>query len=70
MGGYVNKHGFDWHFVLPSSGTKDYLVDFFGLDIINPEKVPMVLICPDRSSRLLDQGVKSANILKSEIESC
>jgi hypothetical protein len=69
IGGYVNKHGFDWYFVLPPPGMKDDLVDDFGLDIINPEKVPVVLICKDLSSRILDQGVKSADTLLGEIDS-
>ena len=69
MGGYVTKHGFDWYFVLPPAGMKDDLVDDFGLDVINPEKVPVVLICEDLSSRMLDQGIKSADTLQSEIDS-
>jgi hypothetical protein len=67
--GYVNKHGFDWYFVLPPAGMKDDLVDDFGLDVINLEKVPVVLICEDLSSRMLDQGIKSADTLQSEIDS-
>jgi hypothetical protein len=69
IGGFVKKHGFGWYFVLPPPGMKDDLVDDFGLDIINPEKVPVVLICNDLSSRILEQGVKSADILLSEIDS-
>ncbi len=67
MGGYVNKHGFDWYFVLPPPGMKDDLVDDLGLDIINPEKVPVVLICEDLSFRILEQGVKSADTLLDEM---
>jgi hypothetical protein len=67
--GYKKKHGFDWYFVLPPPGMKDDLVDDFGLDFINPEKVPVVLICEDLSSRILDQGIKSADTLQSEIDS-
>lgn len=67
--GYANKHGFDWYFVLPPSGMEDDLVDDFGAEIINPEKVSLVMICEDLSFRMLDQGVKSADTLSSEIES-
>jgi hypothetical protein len=70
MESYVNKHGFDWYFVLPSAATKDNLVNSFGLDVINPEKVPLVLICSALDSRLLEQGVKSVDTLQSEIDSC
>ena len=69
LDGYKKKHGFDWYFVLPPPGMKDDLVDDFGLDVINPEKVPVVLICEDMSSRMLDQGIKSAETLESELDS-
>lgn len=69
LDGYKKKHGFNWYFVLPPPGMKDDLVDDFGLDVINPEKVPVVLICEDLSSRMLDPGIKSADTLQSEIDS-
>lgn len=67
---HVNKYSYDWIFaVFPASATKS-LVDEFGINVINAPSAPIVLVCPDKSSRLLKSGVKKSSELKAEIEKC
>jgi len=64
---YLNKHGFDWYFAVSPTSLTQALVDQFGAVVVNVVSAPVVLICEDRSLRLLSRGVKSVEKLKSEI---
>ena len=44
------------------------LIDDFGSGVVNAPRAPTVLICPDKTARLLRSGVKSADELKEEID--
>jgi len=68
--GYAEKHGFHWYYAVSPPELTQTLVDEFGLDIINHEKVPVVLICEDLSAQLLDSGVKSSETLTKALNDC
>jgi len=67
---HANKNDLDWIFVVASSEMTQSLIDEFGLRVISAPSAPIVLICPDGSSRLLKSGVKSPSELKTEIDKC
>ncbi|MCK4965814.1 redoxin family protein [bacterium] len=65
---HIQENDFEWRFaVSPIEFTRELISDF-GLGVIDAPGAPIVLICPDGSSRLLSRGVKSAEKLKSEID--
>jgi len=46
------------------------LIDEFGVGVVFAPSAPVILLCPDGSSDFLRSGVKSADELKTAIESC
>ena len=67
---HANKNNFDWIFAVSSIEMTESLIDEFGLTVVNAPSAPVVLICPGGNARLLKNGVKSVEELKSEIETC
>lgn len=65
---HANKHGFDWRFAISPEDMTKSLIDEFGIGVVNAPSAPVVLICEDQSTRLLERGVKSAEELKAHIE--
>lgn len=65
---HVNRHGYDWRYSVSPPDVTRQLIEEYGLSVINAPGTPVILVCPDQSSRLLDRGVKSADDLKTEIE--
>lgn len=65
---YIDRNLFDWYFALAPEELTRALIKEFGVGIVFAPAAPVVLICPDQSTRFLGRGVKSANELKSEIE--
>jgi thiol-disulfide isomerase/thioredoxin len=65
---HANKNGFDWIYAVSPVELTQRLIDDFGIGVVNAPSAPVILICEDLSTRLLDRGVKSADTLKSEIE--
>jgi hypothetical protein len=64
---HVTQNGFDWLYAIsPAENTKS-LINEFGIGIVNAPSVPMVLICPDGQTFLLDRGLKLADKLTEEI---
>ena len=67
---HLQRNGFDWYYeVSPADLTKE-LISEFGIDIINAPQAPIILICPDQTTKLLERGVKSVSELKEAISSC
>jgi thiol-disulfide isomerase/thioredoxin len=67
---HLDRNDFDWRYaVSPVAVTQDLIADF-GVGVVNAPSVPVILVCPDQSARLLSRGVKSSSELKSEIASC
>jgi len=67
---HANENGFDWRYAVAPSNFTQQLIDEFGLGVVSAPSVPVILICEDQSYRLLERGVKSADILKAEIAGC
>jgi thiol-disulfide isomerase/thioredoxin len=65
---HQERNGFDWYFAVSPSNLTQKLIDEFGLSFVNAPTAPVVLICEDQSTRFLENGVKSAEELKQEIE--
>lgn len=65
---HAETHGFDWFFSISPPDVTRSLADQFGDSIANPSSAPIVLICPDGEFRRLEDGVKSAETLESEVE--
>ncbi len=67
---HVNRYSYDWNFVVfPIEATR-YLIEEFGVDVVNAPKAPVIVVCPGGTSRLLGSGVKSAAELRKEIDKC
>ncbi|MFH1408810.1 MAG: redoxin family protein [Nanoarchaeota archaeon] len=64
---YLNEHGFDWLFAVPSDEVKRSLSEDFGGDGLDGLQVPIVLVCEDQTTRMLPFGLKDADRLKEEI---
>ena len=65
---HLERNDLDWYFAVAPIELTRALIDEFGLTVVSAPSAPVILICPDQSSRLLRNGVKSANDLLSEIE--
>ena len=64
---HAEKNGLNWKFsVSPIEITKK-MIDEFGIGVVNAPSAPVILVCEDQSTRLLEKGVKSAEELKGEI---
>jgi thiol-disulfide isomerase/thioredoxin len=64
---HLELNGFDWRYAVSPVLLTQALIDDYGLSIVNAPGAPIVLICPDQSSRLLRRGVKTAADLAGEI---
>ena len=64
---HAKSNGFDWKYSISPVKLTRALIDEFGSSVVNAPSVPVILVCPDQSSRLLARGVKSADELKTQI---
>jgi len=67
---HVNRYSYTWPFVVFPASSTQMLIDDFGVGVVNAPRAPVILICPDKTARLLQSGVKSAEELKEEIDKC
>lgn len=64
----VQQRGFTWRFaVSPPEFTKALIAEF-GSAVVNAPSAPVILVCEDKSARLLGYGTKSVEELKAEME--
>lgn len=66
---HLELNGFDWRYAVSPVVLTQALIDDYGLSIVNAPGAPVILICPDQSSRLLRRGVKTAADLAGEVAS-
>ena len=66
---HVERNGFDWYYAISPVDLTRLLIDEFGINIVNAPSAPVILIC-NNEARKLNSGLKSANELKKEVESC
>ncbi|UCD02948.1 MAG: TlpA family protein disulfide reductase [Candidatus Aenigmatarchaeota archaeon] len=64
---HTGRFGFDWRFAVDTEGFGQKLVDQYGINVVNAPSAPVILICEDHSTRLLDFGVKSKSQLQDEL---
>ncbi|MCK5660026.1 MAG: redoxin family protein [Methanosarcinales archaeon] len=65
---HIETHGFDWYYAVSPIELTTALMDEFGQSVVFAPGAPVILICEDGSARLLKKGVKSANVLLSEVK--
>ncbi len=66
---HVETYGFDWYYAVSPIEMTRSLIGDYGTKVVFAPGVPMILICPDQSARLLPGGVKTPEKLLSEIGS-
>lgn len=64
---HIINNGFEGRYVVSPKDFTQSLIDEFGVGIVNAPSIPMILVCEDQSTRLLDRGHKSIEILQEEI---
>ena len=67
---HTERNNFNWIYVVSPVELTKGLIDEFGISFVNAPQAPIVLICPDGSSKKLRNGVKKSSELKTEIENC
>lgn len=67
---HTERNGFNWIYVVSPPDLTQALIDEFGFGFVNAPQAPVVLICPDGTSKKLRNGVKKSLELKTEIEGC
>jgi thiol-disulfide isomerase/thioredoxin len=65
---HIEANGFDWYYAVSPIELTNSLRDEFGNTIISAPLVPMILVCPDQSTRLLRSGIKTPEDLLSEVD--
>jgi len=65
---HITRNDFTWYYAISPIEVTRSLIDQFGIQIVNVPLVPIILVCPDQSAKLLSFGVKSAERLKAEVE--
>ncbi len=66
---HMESNGFKWYSAVAPPEMTQELIDEFGITVVNAPAAPVILICEDQSSRLLEQrGVKPVALLEEEIE--
>jgi thiol-disulfide isomerase/thioredoxin len=65
---HTEQNGFDWYYAVSPKDLTQSLIDEFGVGVVNAPQAPVILVCEDLSTRLLDRGVKDTDELKEAIE--
>ncbi|MBT4604837.1 TlpA family protein disulfide reductase [archaeon] len=68
---HIEKNSFEagTYAISPTTLTQA-LIDQYGITIASAPQAPIVLICPNGNSELLQNGLKTANELTQALESC
>ena len=65
---HITRNDFTWYYAVAPIEVTRSLIDQFGRRVVNAPLVPIILVCPDQSAKLLPFGVKSAERLKAEVK--
>lgn len=65
---HLERNDLDWYFAVSPVELTNALIEDFGLIIISAPSSPVILICPDQSTRFLGRGVKLSDELLSEVQ--
>lgn len=64
---HLDRNGFDWRYAISPIDLTQSLIDDFGIGFVNAPSAPVILICEDGNARKLENGLKSVDVLKQEI---
>lgn len=64
---FIAQNNFEGYFAISPAQTTQQLIDEFGINVVSAPSVPVILICPDKKSRLLPKGHKDQVTLEAEI---
>lgn len=64
---HIEKHGFDWRFIVAPAAFTQPFIEQFGRDVVNAPLAPVVVVCPDGTAEQLPNGVKPASTLQTEV---
>jgi len=65
---HITRNDFTWLYSIAPIEVTRSLIDQFSPKVVNVPLVPIILVCPDQSTKLLPFGVKSAERLKAEVK--
>ena len=65
---HITRNDFTWYYAIAPIEVTRSMIDQFGRQFVNVPLVPIILVCPDQSAKLLPFGVKSAERLKTEVK--
>ena len=64
---HATQNNFEWYFAISPPTFTQELINEFGVGVVSAPSAPVIMICPDQSTRMLRRGVKSSEKLFSEI---
>jgi thiol-disulfide isomerase/thioredoxin len=67
---HAERNGYDWRFAVLSDPVTEALVDEFGREVVSPPQSPIVLLCPDDSTHVLDKVTQAADLTSEIREQC
>jgi hypothetical protein len=65
--GYVQKHGFDWLYVVANNAMIDEISALYGSQFLNPPSTPMLIIDRKGNAHPLNFGIKGAQELLDSV---
>ena len=65
---HITRNDFTWLYAVTPIEVTRSLIDQFSPKVVNVPLVPIILVCPNQSTKLLPFGVKSAERLKAEVK--
>jgi cytochrome oxidase Cu insertion factor (SCO1/SenC/PrrC family) len=65
---HASSNQFTWRYVTAPKNTTELFIEEFGRTFISPPSVPVILVCDDNTSKLLNRGVTTATQLQEEID--
>ena len=67
---YTDQKGYTGLYARSPLPVTQSLVDQFGLTVLSPAQAPLILVCPDGTTRLLPSGIKMVPDLKQALAGC
>lgn len=67
---HASRNGFDWRFAVLSDSVTDALIEEFGRRVVSPPQSPVVLLCPDDTTHVLDKVVPAGELATATQEQC
>ncbi len=65
---HLDRYGYDWRYAVADNEFTQDLINDFGINVVNAPSAPVIMVCENGDTRLLDFGVKTSDELKSDLE--